>query len=169
MTMVRNVSLVVLFVACDAGHPGDHAKGHPGDHATGASSSRAALEYGSADDVASILRANGVPPPPLNCTNVSYASDPTHGAIRTVACTLALDAAPIATLTEQVPLQPGEAFHGPPDYAGSCGTKPGLGTADTKVLVGDNKKVTNGVGRVELHVVPGHADACIEITYPWSE
>jgi len=155
--------VLVLFacsVACDAGRASKEPVAPPPARRADAAAV-AALAYGSADDVADILRANGVVPPPLHCTNVSYASDPTHAPIRTVACRLELTDGDVTRLAREVPLAPGPPFHPPPDYAGSCDTE------GVRVLRGTNTKVANGAGDIELHVARGRT--CIEITYPWSE
>jgi hypothetical protein len=134
---------------------------------------RNSLEFGSADDVADILLANGVVAPALDCTNVAFATDPAHSPLRSVACTLPLPDAFAQLLARNVPLVPGQTLHASSPhavYAGSCATRPGLGPTDERVevLVGKNTKVTNGVERIELHIARRQGLACIEITYPWS-
>jgi hypothetical protein len=65
-------------------------------------------------------------------------------------------------------LRAGPAFNA--DMRDACESRPGLRSADPAVTVflGENTRVTNGVGRIEIHVAPSGA-ACVEITYPWSQ
>ena len=132
----------------------------------GRAADRHALEYGSGEDVAAILRAGGVQAA-LSCANPTQ-----HGqVIRAVACTTRLSPEQLATLTAALPLAPGEARNRPPSHAGSCEATPGLSssTPGVEVLVGTNTKVPNGARRVALHVQRATGAVCIEIEYPWSE
>ena len=123
------------------------------------------LEYGSPDDVAAILAANGVEPTELRCKNPNSAG----AVIRGVACTLTLSPAERARLIAALPMTRAPGRRADEPLADSCEAMPGLGsrTPGVEIWSGTNTKVTNGVGRVELHV--GATDvACIEIAYPWS-
>jgi hypothetical protein len=124
------------------------------------------LAFGAASDVEDILRANGVTPPSLTCTNPKLRG----GAIRAVSCVSKLGPADLATLTRRVPLKRGPPMFEPPGFSDSCEATHGLGShdRDVTVLVGQNTRVTNGVSRVAVHIVRTTGAACIEIEYPWS-
>jgi hypothetical protein len=51
----------------------------------------------------------------------------------------------------------------------TCETTSGLesSNASVDVLVGKNVAVTNGVGRIEIHVDRTTRAACVQIEYPW--
>lgn len=123
------------------------------------------LAYGSADDVALILRSGGVARSGLQCNNPSYDGAITRG----VTCALTLSPAEIASLTAKIPLAPGSP--NPNGNRDTCEAMPGLASTlpGVAVLIGKNTKVTNGVGPVEVHVASATGAACIQITYPWSE
>lgn len=124
------------------------------------------LEYGSIDDVRQILASGGATSLALDCANVRYA---TGEVIRSVACTTTLPAASLTSLVETLSLTTGPAFNA--GMRDACESRSGLRSADpgVEVLVGKNRRVQNGVGRIELHVVRASGTACVEITYPWSE
>jgi hypothetical protein len=119
---------------------------------------RGGLAYGSPDDVADILRLNGVSPGKLTCKNPSYGKS---SITRGVACVTTLTAADVATLKASVPLSPGKAQ----PYGDTNNCKVLLPGA-TDVLVGKNTKAKNGASHVEVHLAPS-GDACVEIHYPW--
>ena len=145
----RLVLLVIpaLLAACHRG---------PGD----------SLSYGSASDVAEILRANGVKASSLSCKNPKLSGN----VIRAVSCTLRLAPAEVATLSAAVPLAPGSPRYAPPGHSDSCEATPGLTSKDpgVEVLVEVNSKVGNGASRISVHLVRTTGAACIEIEYPWS-
>ncbi len=123
------------------------------------------LEYGSVDDVRAVLASGGAKSLQLDCRNVRYA---TGEVIRSVACTTAISERELATLVDSLRLSPGPAFNS--GMRDACESRHGLRSVDAgvDVLVGTNTRVTNGVGRIEIHVVRATGAACIEITYPWS-
>ncbi|MFT3769156.1 MAG: hypothetical protein QM820_27270 [Minicystis sp.] len=88
---------------------------------------------------------------------------------RAIACTTTLTAAQVAALRAGLPLAPHAPWLKRSD--GSCEDRAEFRSTipAVRVLVGKNTRVTNGVGRVEVHVIEGSPAACIEIEYPWSE
>lgn len=123
------------------------------------------LAYGSSDDVRAILQANGVEAGLMTCANPGSRD----GQItRAVACTLALAPTEIDTLVARVPLAAGESI--PYGEINNCvaSMRPRALDPRLEVLVGENTRVTNGVGRIELHVVRATGVACVEIHYPWN-
>ena len=126
----------------------------------------ARLEYGSVDDARAILSSGGAGSLPLACANVRHA---TGEVIRSIACTTTLPPDTLVKLEKTLPLHAGEAFNG--GMRDACESRPGLRSTDpgVAVLVGQNTRVPNGVGRIEVHVVASSGAACVEITYPWSQ
>lgn len=122
------------------------------------------IDFGSGEDVAEILRANGVAPARMRCVNPRVGGH----AIRAVACTTRLSRADVAALRGSVPLT--RAASASQVDTGDCEHTPGLRSRDRGVVVyrGDNARVPNGVGPIEVHVAPATGAACIEIHYPWS-
>ncbi|HEY0136058.1 MAG TPA: hypothetical protein VGB85_18355 [Nannocystis sp.] len=119
------------------------------------------VAYGSSADVADILAAHGVTAPSLVCRNPAYED----GAIvRAVACTTTLTPAEVETLRATVPLAPGTPRSSAPVH--NCATRI---AARAEVLVGANTRVANGVGPIALYHDRTSGEACVEITYPWSE
>lgn len=124
------------------------------------------LDYGSVGDVRAVLESGGATSLQLTCSNVRY---PTGDVIRSVACTTTLPASTLATLSSTLALKPGPAFHD--GMRDACESRAGLRSTepDVEVLVGENARVPNGIGRIEIHVVRASGAACVEMTYPWSE
>lgn len=121
------------------------------------------LAYGSPEDVADILRANGVTPAAMHCVNPLVGGQ----LIRAIACTTRLSPADVATLTERVPLAPATAYS--QADTGDCEHTAGLRARDRGVVVyeGRNTRVPNGIGPILVHVVPATGAACVEVHVPW--
>jgi hypothetical protein len=112
----------------------------------------ACLEYGSAADVKDILAAHGVYGVPMSCVNPTIDGQ----VVRAVACRTSLTRAQVEALTRGIPLVPAAPHL--EDLDGAC--KGG------QVLRGQNTKVANGAGPVQVHLLPA-GRACVMIEYPW--